>query len=447
MANTIASLFHGRDNNFNLIRFIAASAVLLAHCFALVAPGQRATAIIDMESLALGPIAVDVFFIVSGFLVTRSVLTQPTMVDYAVARFLRLFPALFVATVGIAFVLGPLVTLVSWQNYFTDPRTWLFVPLTASLVTHSMTLPGVFDTVPEVGVIDPPLWTLRYETMCYVLLALFALVGALSTRFRTTLTLAIVFGVYLFVTFATPWRGEIAAVDSATRFILGFFLGGAFYVFADRIRLHLGIAPLLAFVAVASHGTPFYEMALKVALAYGVLWFALVPVGPIRHFNRIGDYSYGIYILSFPIQQTLVMLDPEITPVWLLLCSFPAVLAFAMLSWHFIEHPALRQKAWAGDCVGSLLRRGQQCLTTLLGLGAVARPQETAAALTCAIHQATRSPAYLHLADRARTSYAYTLGGESVTAGSPIQLPRSARTASRSRVPRRSRLRSNWRPL
>jgi peptidoglycan/LPS O-acetylase OafA/YrhL len=379
MANTIASLFHGRDNNFNLIRFIAASAVLLDHCFALVAPGQRATAFVDMESLALGRIAVDVFFIVSGFLVTRSVLTQPTLVDYAVARFLRLFPALFVATIGIAFVLGPLVTLVSWQDYLADPRTWLFVPLTASLITHSMTLPGVFDAVPVSGVIDPPLWTLRYETMCYMLLALFALVGALATRFRSTLTLALVFGFYLFVTFATPWRAEVAAVDSMTRFILGFFLGGAFYVFADKIRLDLGVAVLLAILALASYRTPFSEMALRLALAYGVLWFALVPAGAIRGFNRVGDYSYGIYILCFPIQQTFVMLDPEITPLWLLLCSFPAVLAFAILSWHCIEHPALRQKAWAGDCVGSLLRGGQQRLTALLGLGAVAKPQETAA--------------------------------------------------------------------
>ena len=95
----------------------------------------------------MGRLAVDVFFIVSGFLVTRSVLTQPTLVDYAVARFLRLFPALLVATIGIAFVLGPLVTSVSWQDYFSDPRPWLYVPLSSSLITHSLTLPGVFDTV------------------------------------------------------------------------------------------------------------------------------------------------------------------------------------------------------------------------------------------------------------------------------------------------------------
>jgi peptidoglycan/LPS O-acetylase OafA/YrhL len=112
------------------------------------------------------------------------------------------------------------------------------------------------------------------------------------------------------------------------------------------------------------------------ALAYGVLWLALVPAGTVRQFNRIGDYSYGLYILCFPIQQTFVMLDPQITPLWLLLWSFPAVLGLAVLSWHFIEHPALRQKAWAGDCVGSLLRGAQQRLTAALGAGAVAKPQD-----------------------------------------------------------------------
>jgi peptidoglycan/LPS O-acetylase OafA/YrhL len=176
-----------------------------------------------------------VFFIVSGFLVTRSVLTQPTLVDYAVARFLRLFPALLATCIFIAFLLGPAVTSVSFKEYFSDPRPWLYVPLTASLVTHSLTLPGVFEHVPDAGLIDPPLWTLHYETACYILLGAFALVGLLATRARASLTLAGVFAAYLLVTFATPWRGEIAAIDSIARFVLGFFVGGAFYLYADKI--------------------------------------------------------------------------------------------------------------------------------------------------------------------------------------------------------------------
>lgn len=367
MAKTIAALLHGRDNNFNLIRFLAASAVLLDHSFALVAPDIAAGAFIDFAKLEIGRLAVDVFFIVSGFLVTRSVLTQPTLVDYAVARFLRLFPALLVATIGIAFVLGPLVTSVSWQDYFSDPRPWLYVPLTASLITHSLTLPGVFETVPVSGVIDAPLWTLRYETMCYVLLAVFAVLGMLATKTRTGLTLAVILAVYLVITFATPLRGEIAAVDSATRFVFGFFVGGALYLFADKIKLSLGIALLLGIMAATAYGTPVYETALRVALGYGLIWFALVPAGAIRNFNRVGDYSYGLYILCFPIQQTIVMLEPAITPWALFISSFPAVLGLAVMSWHFVEHPALSRKAWAGDCVGSLLSGVRERLAASFG--------------------------------------------------------------------------------
>ena len=373
MANTIAALLNGRDNNFHLIRFMAASAVILDHSVVLVAP-DRLGAFSSVEQLELGRLAVDAFFIVSGFLVTRSVMTQPTLADYAVARCLRLFPALLTVCIFIAFLLGPLVTLVFWQDYFADPRVWLFVPATASLITHSLTLPGVFDQLPQSGLIDPPLWTLRYETMCYVLLAIFALFGMLATRARAGVTLALVLGGYLVITFATSAR-EIAAIESAARFVLGFFVGGALYLFAGKIRLNLVAVLLLGLLAIAAYGTPVYEMALRLALGYGLIWFALVPSGPIRAFNQIGDYSYGLYILCFPIQQTFVMLDPTITPGWLLLCSFPAVLAFAMLSWHFIEHPALRRKAWAGDCVGSLLHGAQQRLASAVGVGTMTKAQ------------------------------------------------------------------------
>jgi peptidoglycan/LPS O-acetylase OafA/YrhL len=378
MANTIATRFHGRDNNFNLIRFVAASAVLLDHCYALVAPEQSAAALLDIGALHIGRLAVDVFFIVSGFLVTRSVLRQPTLVDYAVARVLRLFPALLVATIFIAFVLGPLVTAVFWHDYFTDPRTWLFVPLTASLITHSMTLPGVFETVPQAGVIDPPLWTLRYEVMCYGALGVFALAGLFATRFRAAFTLAAVFGIYLFVTFATSWRDESTVIDSASRFVLGFFLGGGLYLFADKVRLDLRIALAVAAVAAATYGTGVYEAAFRLALAYALIWFALVSAGPIRRFNLLGDYSYGIYILCYPIQQSLVMLDPQIAPGSLLFFSFPAVLVLAILSWHFMEHPALRRKARAGDCVGSLLHGMRSRLATPMRPASAPKPQSSA---------------------------------------------------------------------
>jgi peptidoglycan/LPS O-acetylase OafA/YrhL len=360
MPKTIAGAFQGRDNNFNLIRFAAASAVLVDHCFWLVSPEQAAASPVDLRPLEIGRWAVDVFFIISGFLVTRSVMTQPTLIDYGVARVLRLFPALVVVCFALAFILGPIVTLVSPLSYFSDPRPWLYIPLTASLVTHTLTLPGVFDTVPEAGIVNSPLWTLRYEAFCYLLLALFAAAGLLWTRARAGLMLAAIVALYAGVTFATDWREQSTALDSSFRFLLDFFLGGALFIFADRIRLGLGVALALAAAAMLAYATPLFEAFARLALAYGVIWFAFVPGGAIRAFNRAGDYSYGIYIICFPIQQSLVALDPAIGPASLFAVSFPAVLALAMLSWHFIEQPALLQKSWLGAKLGAAIEAIRQ---------------------------------------------------------------------------------------
>lgn len=130
---------------------------------------------------------------------------------------------------------------------------------------------------------------------------------------------------------------------------------------------------MLAVAGFAAYGTPAYEMALRVALAYGLIWFALVPGGAIRRFNLIGDYSYGLYILCFPILQTLVMLHPAIAPWPLFFGRFPIFLALAVLSWHFVEQPALMRKAWAGDCVRSLLSGVRERLAASVGSRAAAK--------------------------------------------------------------------------
>lgn len=366
MTTTIESAFRGRDNNFNLIRFLAASAVLVDHCFWLVGSDYAAQAPIDLRPFDIGRYAVDVFFIVSGFLVTRSVMRQPTLIDYGAARVLRLFPALIVVCIATAFLLGPAISSLAPADYFAEAAPWLYVPFTASLISHTLTLPGVFENVPEAGVINSPLWTLRYEVFCYLLLGLFAAAGLFVSRMRGTAAILGVFALYAVVTFATDWRDQSAALDSVMRFLLDFFLGAALFVYRDRIRLSFGIVTALGLAALFSHGTPVFEAALRVAMAYGLIWLAFVPGGAIRKFNRAGDYSYGIYILSFPMQQTIVSLDPAIGPLALFAVAFPMVLGVAMLSWHCIEQPALRQKERAGAFLKGLLGAWRVKLPALL---------------------------------------------------------------------------------
>ena len=106
---------------------------------------------------------------------------------------------------------------------------------------------------------------------------------------------------------------------------------------------------LLVAVALAGAFLPAY----MVVLPYLVMWLAYVPAGPVRAYNQVGDYSYGIYIYAFPVQQAVVALVPGISPAGVLAASLPIVAMLAVLSWHLIESPAL----------GLLRRRTSETLT------------------------------------------------------------------------------------
>ena len=159
-------------------------------------------------------------------------------------------------------------------------------------------MPGVFEHVPLSGVIDPPLWTLRYRVdVLRPAGAVCALAGVLATRMRASSGCDArrhVRPLCLRHLRHALARGVRARSGAAARFVLCFFLGGALYLYADKIRLDASIAVALGLVAVLCLGTAAYEVAFRVALAYGVLWFALVPAGPLRRYNMIGDYSLSL---------------------------------------------------------------------------------------------------------------------------------------------------------
>ena len=86
-------------------------------------------------------------------------------------------------------------------------------------------------------------------------------------------------------------------------------------------------------------------------VAYGTLVLAYHPRIQWRAYNRVGDYSYGLYVYAFPVQQTIISRIPGLTSVELFLVSFPVTLALAAISWHALERPmlALKSRFRGGD--------------------------------------------------------------------------------------------------
>jgi peptidoglycan/LPS O-acetylase OafA/YrhL len=307
-----ASLARGRDNNFQLIRLIAAALVIVSHSFPISGVAEP-----HFYGVTLGTIAVWAFFALSGFLIFKSFERQPLWA-FAEARVLRIYPALIVVTVLTVLVLGPLVTTAS--NYFAAKDTWEYIPRALSLKFVSFALPGVFTSNPTPGV-NGPLWTLYYEVICYA-----ALVVGL-TLFRSFRLFVLVYAAVFYLL-----RDTLYADLS-----LAFVSGMAVYRYRQVIPAHPVLA--LGLLSAAWIAPPI----APVVVGYTVLWLAQLK-GPQLAYNRLGDYSYGLYIYGWPVQQTLTQLLPGIGPFGLIATALPVGLGCAFLSWTVVERPSLLLK-------------------------------------------------------------------------------------------------------
>ena len=174
----LSNYTHGKDNNFNLIRFIASMAVLVSHSYAIHFGSSEYEPLTRELGRSLGSFAVDVFFITSGFLIYASLNRATYIQDYALSRVLRIFPGLIVMTALTVFVLGPITTDLSPMNYFSSLQTWEYAIKNSVLLTRvEYELPGVFTDNPLGPAVNGSLWSLPFELYMYITLPIIILVS------------------------------------------------------------------------------------------------------------------------------------------------------------------------------------------------------------------------------------------------------------------------------
>jgi len=340
--SALSGYAHGRDNNFNLVRFVAATSVILFHSYALTGnhkdePLYRLTG----GAADSGYVAVMLFFVVSGFLVAKSFVRQPSVPAFVAARVLRIYPGLALAAVVTVIIAGACST-VPWRSFLKDPQTWEYLAVTVSGWDVRDRLPGAFASNPFPNVVNGSLWTLPIELKLY---AGCLLAGVCTLLRRPALyNLAFLAGIGLFAWHPDwfPIRPEIGVVRE---FGLAFALGAFAWVNRDRLVLSpwlaLAAATLIVFNPWGMGRRPFFVPLV----AYLAMTFALHPRFRIAAFNRVGDYSYGLYVYAFPIQQMLVQARPGADPFALFIVAFAATAILAVLSWHLVERPMLDLKS------------------------------------------------------------------------------------------------------
>jgi len=345
----------GRDNNIQLIRLLAAAAVMLFHSYVFTGhmgedPVFRATGTTDSSV-----IGVDCFFVLSGFLVTRSWLSRPGLAAFAAARVLRIYPALFVA-VALSIVLAGASSAVPWSAFLTSPATVDFAWRNALAWEVRYLLPGAFVDNPYPGAVNGSLWTLPIELRLYVAVALAGVAGLLARSDRCLAALVVLVALF-------AWKPEWLPLDPNTASVrnlaLLFGLGALAYVARDRVPLSLTAFAVGVAVFVVNPWGWGRGLWLTLTIAYGTLVLAYHPRIQWRGYNRVGDYSYGLYVYAFPVQQAIVAHVPGLTPIELFASSFAITLGLAAASWHALERPALALKARFRDGVGGRLRAGE----------------------------------------------------------------------------------------
>ena len=330
---TIADAWNSGRNHFNILRLVAAWLVIYGHAWPITgSPGGDLIGKFTTIKFA-GAVAVDVFFVVSGFLIAAS-LQRNSVRGYLASRALRIVPALVVCVALTVFVLGPLLT--TSPDYWRAPETWRYLWSNATLWRAEFFLPGVFSTLPQTAA-NGSLWTLPIEARLYILLLIASLLGALSTKRYLVPWLLALFGAAVFAW----WRAPLPDWVENDIWCAAFFITGtALWLYREHVRLSWVPVAVLFVLAALTRGTTWFVAPYFLLVCYGTLWiaFSKAPARMAHH-----DLSYGLYLYGWPVAQVVQTFSPG-GPWHNVLWTTAIGLALAAMSWFLVERPALRMK-------------------------------------------------------------------------------------------------------
>lgn len=362
---TCSSVFDPRRNSLGFLRYLFAALVVVDHSYPIGGFGRDPMWRWSGGQDSFGGLAVAGFFVISGFLVTRSWFSSRSTLRYLWRRFLRIFPGFWACLLVTSFVFAP----IAWWREYGQLGGFLSAPsgpidylrLNGLLWMGQYDIAGLLRTTPYRTsgypmAFDGSLWTLIYEFRFYLLLAVVGMAGVLR-RAR-----GLVLGTAVFLYGVTIWQAANPAGiypvfpllrdPFVARFGLLFSLGALFELYGDRIPMLDGLGILAASALVWSLNNGGYLALGYPALAYLVLWLAIRL--PFQRFDRHGDFSYGLYIYAFPIQQMLALFGVyRLGVIPFMAASLLGGTAAAIASWKLIEAPALGLKNWSFRPPGS----------------------------------------------------------------------------------------------
>ncbi len=336
------------QNNYDFLRLFAAFSIIFYHSFALLNKVDNEPLIqFTKGRLNFSFIGLSIFFCISGFLIAKSAARSPGIVNYLWKRLLRIQPLLFVTCFLTVFICV-FFTNLSAKEYFLNPRTWSYFRNIMPVFGLQFTLPGVFvHNVAENGV-NGSLWTLIIEERLYILMCIVFLLRKKNNSY-IVLFIAILNLFYLSNRFF--FDSEMVPYFSSSPFFYALLFLNSAALYFLKVNFSNSLFFFISFSLMA-----FIMAVLFPSLSF--LYFFSIPVlvnslaqikGVANHAGKYGDFTYGIYVFSFPVQQMFIAVGiVKQNPFDLFLYTMLIVFPMAILSWNLVEKKFLRLKKSVG---------------------------------------------------------------------------------------------------
>jgi peptidoglycan/LPS O-acetylase OafA/YrhL len=336
--NSIARLGSERGDNFLSLRIIAALFVIYGHSFAVTQPSGEMDIFLKYNwGRYSGEIAICIFFVVSGFMVTGSYLNRNNFLSFLKARLLRIVPAYALVIVVCTFCIGILVSSFDPFQYLTSAQTWSYLYKNLTFWSSlEWRLPGVFEGQ-TYSAVNGSIWTIPAEFRMYLVVGICGFLGLLTRPLVLGPLLGVAFILSVFD--PTLFSKNVDAVRIGGYFCLGMIA----QLYKSNIIIRSEILIVLGIICYFSRATSIYFYLLAIGIAYFCFWFAYKL--PHIKIEKFGDPSYGIYLWGWPVQQLLVFSFPTISPITNAFFAMIISICLGYASWHLVEAYALSFKS------------------------------------------------------------------------------------------------------
>jgi peptidoglycan/LPS O-acetylase OafA/YrhL len=337
-------------NNFGMLRLLFACLVILSHS-PWILYGDYSNEILTKTfgTMDIGSVALDGFFLISGYLVTMSYQHSYSIKNYLLKRCLRIFPGFVVASLISVFIFAPMSH--GWQSILHFTLTdWIKIPLRIMTLQQpwlASSQHGIKGSSEALDILNHPMWSIRYEFACYISVILLSIFGLHRKKyFFLVIILSMLSFIYCLIKIHYFHQEILFQIFCIPRLLFAFIIGSAFYIYKDKIIWNNLASWICAITLLMVFSNQYLAEPTLIVLG-GYILFNFAFNFKSTWLSKIGtniDMSYGVYLYAWPIQVLFTINNPSISPWILTLYALILSMIMGYLSWKFVEKPCLQMK-------------------------------------------------------------------------------------------------------